>query len=199
MQTEEEKQEKIKKKILIIQPSSYELKIGLSNSEPISIPHCLIDFVNCEKEENFYYEESINEEEKKNINEIKNETLKNIKEISQKNRKTIKEKFVIRKTIKEENETMEEQEEENKKKIELIGKKAIEYSMKKQKGNLFYPIKSGYFNTSKNRSLLYVSDCLEKIWKSEIEKLIPTNEYKVINFLLNLIFYKGNICFLYFT
>eukprot|EP01080_Neovahlkampfia_damariscottae_P007379 gene7379-11701_t len=162
-------------KILIIQPSSYELKIGLSNSEePKIIPHCLIDFVKCEKEDNFYYEEKkVNQEEEKEIHQTKHEVIKNIQEISEKNRRTIKEKFIIRKTTKEEKIESEKLNEK-----ELIGIKAIEYSKNNSEGNLFYPIKSGYFNTCTNRSLLYVSDCLEKIWKSEIEKLISKEEYE---------------------
>jgi hypothetical protein len=157
-------------KIIILHPGSYELKIGLSTSEkPISVPHCLIDFRKSEHSENSYYEETIvSEEELTQINTKKTLKIKNLKELS--NRKNQKEKFSA-KEFKQENEIILEN--------EWIGENAIQYHLKEKKGNLFYPLKSGYFNTSKDRSLLYVSDCLEKIWRFEIEKWIPKSEIQV--------------------
>jgi hypothetical protein len=183
METESEVTET--SKIIILHAGSFELKIGLSNSDPpISSPHCLIDFRKSEPSENHYYEEIIvSEEELTQINNQKLKKLKNLKELS--NRKNQKEKFSV-KEFKQENETILEN--------EWIGENAIQYYKREKNGNLFYPLKSGYFNTSKDRSLLYVSDCLEKIWRFEIEKLIPKNEIQVtlhcVKKSRNLLFYS---------
>lgn len=178
-------------KIIIVHLGSLTLKIGLStDEEPISIPNCIFipnkQFQNPKKD---YC--ATNESKKHNLTEI---LKKKEQDIIQIRKNLLIERNLIKKETKDEDVYFEEiqikGEKENQANIQkekeekvYFGQEALE-SSKILNGSLLYPIRHGYFNITKDRSIIQLLEYFEKLLEYSLLKFLTKREMKDATFVL---------------